>query len=120
MIEPLFYLGISLLFAGLIVWAIMPLVLRRAVQIIESRQQVTLRSLPTLKTDRADAAIIQDLEDTSKQLGDKVASQSCELDRNAETITQLTVDRDILKIQLDTLRIQQVGKDQNRDIINRL
>ena len=100
MIEPLIYLGISFVFAGLIVWAIMPLVHRRAARSFEARQKVTLQSPDHLS---ADIAPSPNLDEIVGQLKDKVAGQSAELDKNAKTITQLNVDRDLLKVELDAL-----------------
>src|SRR5690349_2107511 len=94
MIEPLIYLGISFVFAGLIVWAIMPLVHRRAARLFDAR--------------------------VVGQLRDKVLGQSAELEKNAKTITQLNVDRDLLKVELDALRIQHADMGQLRDAMNRL
>ena len=48
----------------------------------------------------------RNLDEIVGQLKDKVAGQSAELDKNAKTITQLNVDRDLLKVELDVLRIQ--------------
>jgi hypothetical protein len=124
MIEPLIYFGISLLFAALMVWAVMPLVLRRAARIIEARQQVPYPSPAALETGkeslRADAPTIRDLQDIAKQLGDTVASQRLELEKDAAIINQVKVDRDILKIELEALRVQRVDRDQTRETINRL
>ena len=124
MIEPLIYFGISLLFAALMVWAVMPLVFRRTVRTIEARQQMASQPLAVLETDkeplRADAATIRDLEDMTKQLRDTVALQRFELEKNAEIIRQVKVDRDILKIELEAFRVQRVERDQSRELINRL
>src|SRR5262245_24601686 len=110
MMDPLVYLGISVLFAGLMVWAVMPLVHRRAARLIAEQQQAALLS-PSLELDknklRADLApSTHDLNEIVQRLKDRITTQSAELDKNAETITQLNVDRHLLKIELDALRLQ--------------
>lgn len=116
MIEPLIYFGISLLFAGLIVWAVMPLVHRRAARLFEARQQVESRSQHL----NNDLAPLRDQDEIVELLKDKVAGQNAELDNNVKTITQLNIDRDLLKVELDALRIQHADMGQLRDAINRL
>jgi len=60
------------------------------------------------------------LEEIVQQLRDKVATQSAELAKNNEAISQLKIERDILKIEVDALPIQRVETDKNSDLVKRL
>jgi len=121
MIEPIIYLSISFVFSGLIVWAVMSLVHRRAARLAVARLEAAVPG-QTFQADRDQlhtdpAPSHRDMEAITEQLKDRIATQTTELNKNIEIIAQLKTDRDLLKIEHDALHIQM---GQNRDIMKRL
>ena len=119
MIEPIIYLGISLLFACLVVWAVMPLVLRRTARSTARQHEVVFQSLAKMQdeTNRLReelATSARTLEMIVEQLKKKVASQRVELDKNSDVVNRLKIERDMLKIDVATLQSQVHQHEQFR------
>src|SRR5262245_12443222 len=77
MIEPIFYFGISLVFAGLMAWAVVPLIRSRTTPLIAQERDVALEALERSKSD---------------------------LDIKNQVVTQLKRERDMLKNEIAALR----------------
>jgi|SRR5262245_59520263 len=124
MIE-LIYLGIGLQFTCLIVWTVMPLVLRRTARSTARRRKIVFQlakmqyEMNELRDELAASA--RTLETTVEQLKNKVAGQRVELDKNCDVINRLKIERDMLKIDIATLQSQVHQHEQFRatEVINR-
>jgi hypothetical protein len=112
MIEKIMYLGIGILFAGLIGVAVMPLVHGRAVRLTIRRLEAALpQSMEEIQADkdllRAEFAMsTRRLEMSVEQLKTKSTSQLAELGRKGDSINRLKVERDALKVEIVALKTQ--------------
>ena len=110
MIEPIMYMGIGFLFAGLIGVAVMPLVHGRAVRLTKWRLEAALpQSMEEIRADkdllRADFAMsTRRLETNIEQLKHKTASQLAELGKKGDAVNRLKIERDALKVEIIALK----------------
>jgi len=77
MAEPIIYLGISFLFAGLIAWAVMPLVRSRTARLTAQERDAARHMLSQIQA---------------------------ELDIQSQLVTHLKREREMLKSEIDALR----------------
>src|SRR5438034_11160914 len=112
MIEPIMFVGIGFLVAGLLVIGVIPLVHARAVRLTMKRlEAVTPMSMAEIQADkdllRAEFAMsTRRLEMTVEQLKNKNTSQLVELGQKGDVINRLKIERDTLKANAIAFRNQ--------------
>jgi len=112
MIESIMYMGIGFLLAALIGVAVMPLVHARAVRLTTRRLENTLpQSMEEIQAGkdllRAEFAMsTRRLELITEELKGKMAGQLVELGKKGNTLNRMKAERDALKANITTLKIQ--------------
>ena len=109
MIEEFLYFGIGFLFAGLIMWAVMPYVRARNERLIARRQQAVLQSLAEIRAEknrlRAEFAMsTRRFEQIVEELKSKATSQRVEFGRKSDVVNRLKAETKMLKLEVIALQ----------------
>lgn len=111
-IDLIIYMGIGLLFAGLIGLAVMPFVHGRAVRLTTRRLEAALpQSMAEIQADkdllRAEFAMsTRRLEKLVERLTNETTSQRVELGKKEDAVNRLKIEREAMKVEIIALKTQ--------------
>jgi hypothetical protein len=108
MIEPIVYIGIGFLCAGLVGVAVLPLVRARAVRSTSQRLEAAIQALAKIQADknrlRAEVAVLtRRAEEKAEEFNNRNTSHRVELGKKSDQINRLKLERNLLNLEIDVL-----------------
>ena len=116
--EPIVYIGMGFLCAGLVGVAVLPLVRARAVRSMSQQLEAAIQLLTKIRADknhlRAElATLTRRVEEKAEEFNNRNTSHRVELSKKSDEINRLKLERNLLKLEIDVLH-SEVGVTQSR------